>query len=99
MESKDRKPHDYPHLRISEPALDNSASGMSDSTQRVRAEPSLSDGSKQHRHQGVAAFEFHTMSVTSVSKHCGNSSGEMVDRSHQGHPGHLDQMGQRELWQ
>lgn len=67
-----------PISRVSEPALDGSASSMSDSIQRVRAELSLSDGSKQHRHQGVAAFEFHTMSVTSVSKHCGNSSGEMV---------------------
>lgn len=52
MESKDRKPHDYPHLRVSEPALDDSGSSMSDSTQRVRAELGLSDGSKQHRHQG-----------------------------------------------
>lgn len=61
MESKDRKPHDYPHLRVSEPALDDSASSMSVSIQRVRAELSLSVGSKQHRHQEVAAFEFHTM--------------------------------------
>lgn len=31
-----------------------------------------------HRHQGVAAFELHTMSATSASKSFGNGSGEMV---------------------